>query len=59
MSALKIVGECRRKVGGSEALYPLLLVIAPVVVFVLVVAKLELSGLKTIWVGLAAVGGTY
>jgi len=43
----------------SARLYPLLLVIAPVVIFVVVVAKLELSGLKTIWVGLAAVGGTY
>jgi hypothetical protein len=43
----------------NARLYPLLLVIAPVVIFVVVVAKLELSGLKTIWVGLAAVGGTY
>jgi hypothetical protein len=43
----------------NARLYPLLLVIAPVVIFVVVVAKLDLSGLKTIWVGLAAVGGTY
>jgi hypothetical protein len=43
----------------NARLYPSLLVIAPVVIFVVVVAKLELSGLKTMWVGLAAVGGTY
>jgi hypothetical protein len=43
----------------NARLYPSLLVIAPVIIFVVVIAKLELSGLKTMWVGLAAVGGTY
>ncbi len=39
--------------------YPSLLVITPAVIAIVAVAKLDLSGLKTLWVGLGAVGGMY
>jgi hypothetical protein len=40
-------------------LYPSLLVMTLAVVAIVVTAKIELSGLKTLWVGLGAVGGMY
>ena len=43
----------------NARLYPSLLVIAPTVVVIVAIAKIELSGLKTLWVGLGAVGFTY
>ena len=43
----------------NARLYPSLLVIAPTVIAIVAVAKLELSWLKTMWIGLGAVGGTY
>ncbi len=43
----------------NARLYPSLLVIAPIVIAIVAIAKIELSGLKTLWVGLGAVGGTY
>lgn len=43
----------------NARLYPSLLVIAPVVVAIVAIAKLEFSWLHTLWIGLGAVGGLY
>jgi hypothetical protein len=43
----------------NARLYPSLLVIAPTVVAIVAIAKIELSWLHTLWIGIAAVGGLY
>lgn len=43
----------------NARLYPSLLVIAPAVIAVVAIAKLELSWLHSLWIGIGAAGGLY
>ena len=43
----------------NARLYPSLMVIAPAVIAVTAIAKLELSWLHSLWIGIGAAGGLY